>query len=156
MVDLSFTMIMQWINFGLLLFLLYILLYKPLMNFLDSRAKKIASNIDEALNKKEESLKVLQEYKNKVKDIKSEADKIFDEARKQAEVEKSKIVASAQVESRQIIDDAKSEIKREADKARNELKQEVSSLIVSCSEKILEREIKEADHKKFIKSFLNE
>jgi len=156
MVDLSFTMVMQWINFGLLLFLLYILLYKPLMNFLDSRAKKVASDIDEALNKKEESLKVLEQYKEKVKNIQGEADKIFDEARKKAEVEKSKIIEAAQSESRQIINDAKAEIQREATHARNDLKQDISSLVVSCSEKVLEREIKMADHKNFIENFLNE
>ena len=104
---------MQWINFGLLLFLLYILLYKPLMGFLDARAKKIASDIDEAINNKEESLKVLDEYKSKIKDIQSEADHLFSEARKKAEEEKQKIIDAAQNESRTIIEQAKGEIQRD-------------------------------------------
>jgi F-type H+-transporting ATPase subunit b len=155
MVDVSFTMIVQWINFGLLLFLLYILLYKPLMDFLDKRGKKIASNIEEALNNKEESLKMLEDYKSKMRDIQVEADKVFDAVRKKAEEEKHTIMESAHAESRQIIDSAKAEIKREAAKAQTELKAHVSSLIISCSEKVLEREINESDHKKFIEDFLN-
>lgn len=155
MVDVSFTMIVQWINFGLLLFLLYVLLYKPLIDFLDKRGKKIASTIDEALNNKEESLKVLEDYKAKMRDIQVEADKVFDSVRKKAEEEKHSIMESAHTEARQIIDSAKDEINREAAKARTELKTHVSSLIVSCSEKILEREINESDHKRFIEDFLN-
>ena len=154
MVDLSFTIIMQWINFGLLLFLMYILLYKPLMSFLDKRARKISGNIDEALNNKEQSMKVLEEYKVKMKEIQKEADKIFDEARKKAENEKNKILDSAQDDSRQLIDNAKQEIGREAAKAREELKRDFSSLVISCSEKILGREINDEDHSRFMQEFL--
>lgn len=155
MVDFSFTIIMQWLNFGILLFLMYILLYKPLMGFLDARSKKISDDIDEALNNKEESVKVLDSYKKKIKEIQSEADKIFDAARKKAELEKARIIDSAQSESRQIIESAKKEIALETSKARDQLKGEVSSLVMACSEKVLEREINDQDHQKVIQDFLN-
>ena len=41
MVDISLTMILQWLNFALLLFLLTKLLYRPLIGFLDKRRNEI-------------------------------------------------------------------------------------------------------------------
>jgi F-type H+-transporting ATPase subunit b len=155
MVDISFTIVMQWINFGLLLFLMYTLLYKPLMGFLDARSKKIADDLNEALNNKEESLKVLDEYKSRIKDIEAEADKMFADVRKKAEAEKHAIIESARTESKQIIEATKREIELETSKARAQLKQEVASLVIECSEKVLLREINAADHQKVIQDFLN-
>ena len=154
MVDISFTLIMQWINFAILLGLLYVFLYKPLLTFLDKRAKGISSNIEEALNNKEKSLATLEEYQQKIKDIQTEADKMVSDACKGAEKEKNLILESAREESRRVIQSASEEIANEAEKAKHELKKAVSEMVLGCAEKVLEREIKETDHKKFISDFM--
>ncbi len=155
MVDISFTMVMQWINFAILLFILQRVLFRPLMKFLDKRSKSIAGNIEEALDNKEKSLEVLDHYNTKLKGIRVEADKMFEDARKRAEKEKDKIIESAQNESRIIVEAAKSDIETESKKARNQLKSDISSLVVKCTSKILEREVGEEDHKRFIEEFLH-
>ena len=154
MVDISFTMVMQWINFVILLFILHRLLFKPLLRFLDKRSKTIAGHIDEALNNKEKSLEVLREYNEKLRGIRAEADKLFEEAWKRAEHEKMKLIETAQDESRAIVQAAKDDIVRETKKVRDQLKSDISSLVVSCASKVLEREVNEKDHKRFIKEFL--
>ncbi len=154
MVQVDFTIVMQWINFLILVTLLYAFLYKPLLSFLDKRSKSISENIEEALNNKEKSLKTLGEYEEKIKGIESEADRIFGEAKRRAEKEKDRIMDSANTEAKNIIQGAREDIEREVEKARQQLKGDISSLVVSCSSKVLEREISEKDHKKFINDFL--
>jgi len=156
MVQVDFTIVMQWINFGILLFLLYQVLYRPILSFLDKRSKTIATHIEEALNNKEESIELKAVYENKISDIQTEADKIFQEARKTAEKEKARIIESAQTESKNIVHAAKEEINREATKAKKELKDCVCSMVVSCASKVLEREVAEGDHKKFIEEFVQQ
>ena len=147
---------MQWMNFGILLFILYHILFKPLLKFLDKRSQTIAGNIEEAIRCKEKSLEVLNEYNDKQKAIRSEADKVFQEARRRAEDEKAKIMESAHVESRSIVNSAKNEIERETKKAREQLKSDISSLVVDCASKVLEREVNEQDNKKIIQEFLKQ
>ena len=156
MVDVSFTMIMQWFNFGILLFLLHRFLFKPLLAFLDKRSQEIEAEINEAENNKAKSAEVLSGYEQKLKDIQIEADKIIDAARKEAEKEKTRIIEAAQTESKNIILAAQEDIKSEVNKAKAELSAEVSSLVISCASKVLEREVNDHDHKKFIESFLQE
>lgn len=154
MVDVGFTIIMQWVNFGILLFLLYAFGYKPLLAFLDRRSKKIADDIDEALANKEKSMEKLSEYEEKLKDIRHEADALFSEARRKGEDERKKIIESAEVEARNVIQSAREEIAREIDKARAHLKQDISAMVIQCTSKVLEREVNEQDHKKTIEEFL--
>ena len=154
MVDISFTIIMQWINFGILLFILHHVLFKPLLKFLDKRSQSIAGSIEDALNNKEKSLEVLDVYNTQLKGIRTEADKMFEEARTRAENEKKKIIVQAQDESRALVKTAKDDIEREAKKVRDQLTSDISSLAVSCASKILEREVNEKDHKRIIKDFL--
>ncbi|MBU1863126.1 MAG: F0F1 ATP synthase subunit B [Candidatus Omnitrophica bacterium] len=156
MVDISFTIIIQWINFGILLFLMHRFLFKPLLGFLDKRSQTIASHIEVVLDNKEKSLEVLQHYEEKLQGVRSEADSLFAEVRTRAEKERSRILKEAQQESKNIVQAAKDDITREAERAKRELTKSISSLVITCSEKVLEREINEDDHKKFIQHFLKE
>ncbi len=155
MVDAGPTLIMQWLNFGILLFLLYKFLYKPLLSFLDKRAETIKATMEEAVNGKESALKLLEEYKEKIAGIEKEADKIFNDARKKALGEKERIIKSARDEAEKIIAGAKREINLESEKARAELKKEISSMVIMCASKVLEREVKLSDHEKLIEEFIN-
>lgn len=154
MVDVSFTMIMQWFNFGILLFLMHKFLFKPLTSFLDSRAKDIENDINEASDKKQEADKVLAQYEEKMKEIGTEADKIVEEARKEAQKEKSRILEEAQSDAKNIVQKAQKDVLYEVEKAKQELTKTISDLTISCAAKVLEREVSETDHKKFIDSFL--
>ena len=62
MVDISFTMVFQWVNFGVLLFLLTKLLFRPVTEFLDRRTGEISDNLENARRTRRESDDVLENY----------------------------------------------------------------------------------------------
>jgi len=155
MVDISFTIVMQWINFGILLFLLYHLLFKPLLGFLDKRSHTIAEHIAETEQNEARSLDLLKEYEAKLKEIRKEAEKLYDDAHIRGEKERGRIMEEALQSSKNIISAAKDDVIRETEKAKQELTQDVSSLVIDCAAKVLGREIDEKDHRKFIKEFID-
>ncbi len=154
MIEISFTMILQWINFGILLFFLTKVLYKPLMNVLDKRRAMVEGELADAKKKKDEAEEVLREYKQRLDDLRSEGRKIIDDARRQAVLEKDKIIDTASTEAKLIIENARLEIEAHAVEARDEIKRQVADLVVDCASKVIEREVREEDHQKYIEDFI--
>ena len=154
MVDISLTMVMQWLNFGALVIVLYIILYKPLIKFLDARAQQIKNDLDNAQKNKEESETLLSKYEAKIKSIEKEADEFMDNIKRDALKEKNKILQSAKDEADAIMVRAKKELEAEVANAKNELKKQFSSYAVSCAEQIMKKEVSEHDHKALVEKFL--
>ena len=113
--------LLHLLNFAILFFVLYLVLYKPVKNFIDKRKAgyqelddQTKENLDKANALKEEYESKLQEADSEAADIKNkamdeanamaktrtdeakaEAELILEKARKQAEEEKDRIVAEA-------------------------------------------------------------
>jgi len=154
MIEISFTMLLQWINFGVLIFLLTFFLYKPILNALDKRREMIKGQINEAKQKNESADEVLKEYKERLNNLKLEGRKIIDEARREAVIEKDRILDTASAEAKLILENAHLEIDMHAKKVQDELKQNTAGLVVACATQVLEREINETDHQKYIDEFI--
>ncbi|MBN1493637.1 MAG: F0F1 ATP synthase subunit B [Candidatus Omnitrophica bacterium] len=154
MVDISLTMVMQWLNFGVLLVVLYIILYKPLVKFLDARSQQIQNDLDSAQKNKEESETLVSKYEAKIKSVEKEADEFMDNIKRDALIEKNKILKSAQDEADAIMIRTKKELEAEVANAKNELKKQFSSYAVLCAQQIMQKEVSEDDHKELVKKFL--
>ena len=154
MIEISFTMILQWINFGILLFFLSKVLYKPLLNVLDKRRAMVEGEIAEAKKKKDEAQEIFREYQSRLDDLKAEGRKIVEDARRQAVIEKDKILDSASAEAKLIIENSRLEIEAHTLEARDEIKRQVADLVVECASKVIEREVREEDHQKYIEDFI--
>lgn len=61
-----FTVIAQLINFGVLIWLLRRFLYKPVLNAVDAREKKIKSELDEANERQEQAKAELKKHRQQV------------------------------------------------------------------------------------------
>ena len=154
MIELSFTMILQWINFGILLFFLTIVLYKPLMNVLDKRKAMVEGELNDAKKKKEDADEVLREYQERLDNLKLEGRKIIEDARRSAVLEKDKILDTASAEAKLIIENARLEIEAHAQTAQDEIKKQLAEIVVECASKVIEREVRESDHQKYIDDFI--
>jgi len=154
MIEVSFTMLLQWINFGMLIFLLTFFLYKPLMNVLDKRRAMVQGDLEEAKKKKEESEELLRQYQQRLDNLRLEGRKIIDEARKEAAVEKEKMIEAAHHEAKVIVENAHLEVDSHVHQVRDEIKKEAAELIVGCASQVLEREIQKEDHQKYIDEFI--
>lgn len=141
----------QVVNFSILLFVLHRFLYKPFLQILDTRRKKIEESMAQAdaiaRVQKETEEKMAREMKHAQEKAKFIIEKAIDDAQKV----RDGLVKKATDESVRLIERAKKEITAQQDKAMTEIKRETGSIAVAVAEKILGEEIGEEKHARLIK-----
>lgn len=146
----NFTIVLQWINFAILLFLLTKFLYKPLIKLLDDRRDKVKSTIDSAARTKEEADEIFRERRTQLDQVDREAKEIKLQAAKDGLKEREKIVDRAKEDATRIVERARDDILLQEKKARQRLREEAVDLSISVAEKLLEKEIDQADQRRFV------
>lgn len=116
------------INIFILFFALSYLLFNPARDYLEKRRNKIAGDLQNAKENKEEALALKAEYESRLREINKEAEAILDEARKKAKKQEAEIVAEAREEAGRILSRADREIELEKKKALEDVKQEMVSI----------------------------
>ena len=116
------------INIFILFFALSYLLFNPARDYLEKRRNKIAGDLQNATDNKEEALALKAEYESRLREINKEAEQILDEARKKAKKQEAEIVAEAREEAGRILARADREIELEKKKALEDVKQEMVSI----------------------------
>ena len=153
--NVNLTIIMQIVNFGALLAILYLLLWEPLTRFLDERSQSIQDDIESAKNKKAEADKVLREYRETLHDARDEVASLIEEGRRRGEEKEREVIEEARREAGRIKERTEAELRGEVEAARRELRKDFAAVSVSIAEKILTREIKEEDHHAFVEEALH-
>lgn len=139
----------------LIIFLLFKrFLYKPVRKVLDKRKAAIDEQYTVADEAKQSALADKQTYEEKLKNAKSEADEMIKSAAATADRRSAKIIDDAKEKADGIIRQAQSEVELEKKKASDEIKHEIADVSTLLTEKMLEREINENDHREFIDSFI--
>jgi F-type H+-transporting ATPase subunit b len=138
------------------MFILYKLLYKPVLDFLDKRANSIKEQIESTEKAKLEADKNMEETRKILLESKQESMAIRERARQIAKEEKEEIINKAKQEASNIILEAKATIEREVAKAKNELKQEIGLLSVSIAEKIINKSLQEKEHQRLIDEYIKD
>lgn len=116
------------INIFILFFALSYLLFNPARDYLEKRRNKIAGDLQNAKENKEEALALKAEYESRLREINKEAEQILDEARKKAKKQEAEIVAEAREEAGRLLARADREIELEKKKALEDVKQEMVSI----------------------------
>jgi F-type H+-transporting ATPase subunit b len=141
-------LIAQAVNFGILLFILTKLIYKPILNLLDKRKKMIEENVENT-EKIEERLEKIEEEKEKIMAKASEdAMAAVEKAKKEADEEKQKILTNAKKEISSLAERYRSQLQEDKKQMIQEIKEEVATLIVNSSEKIMKKEFGKTDQKR--------
>ncbi len=155
MIKINATLILTVLNFILLIGVLSTILWKPMMKFLDERAKKISDSFKLADENKKRAEELKIERDEIIKSARTKANEIADKAMKVASNESRELIAHAREQAKATIDSAREEIKMEAERIKQDLRKEVASMTVNLASMVLEREIKDDDHKKFINKSLD-
>lgn len=121
-------LVAQFINFGIILFILKKFLYKPVMGMLKTRREEIQKGIHDA-----EKARVLLEEANEkerklLKNAQAEAKKILDETKKQADTLLRETKEETRRESERMISDAKKQIEYETKQAEKRLAGHITDL----------------------------
>ncbi|MDR9502226.1 MAG: F0F1 ATP synthase subunit delta [Desulfurivibrionaceae bacterium] len=90
-----FTISAQILNFLILVWLLKRFLYRPILDALDAREKRVASSLAEAEAKKEEARKERNEFQEKNQTFAKERDGLFRKATEEAQAERQRLLEEA-------------------------------------------------------------
>jgi F-type H+-transporting ATPase subunit b len=93
-----FTIIAQIINFLILLFLLRRFLYRPILNAMDEREKKITLSQREAQRTKQEAQKEVEEYHHLNQEIRAQREHLYAQAEAEAEEQRKTMLRDARHE----------------------------------------------------------
>jgi F-type H+-transporting ATPase subunit b len=149
----NLTLIGQMIAFAVFIWFTMKFVWTPIVKALEDRKAKIAEGLaaaerghhEQELGQKR-AKEIMQQAKAQAAEIVNQAQKraneIIDEARQEARVEGSRLVAAAQAE-----------IEQETNRAREDLRQRVADLAVAAAEKILRKEIDAKAHASLVDSF---
>jgi F-type H+-transporting ATPase subunit b len=123
---------------------------------LDKRAKKIAGDIDAAEHTRREADKVLDEYRERLTEARSQSDEIVQRARQAAETHEHE----AKEHGQELVSDATKRAEREiqaaTQRALDDIRKEVADLTVMATEKVTRKTLDEADQRRLVEQALDE
>ena len=155
MISINATSILTILNFILLVAVLKAILWKPMLKFLEDRARKIEESLLQAEKNRKRALELEAEHDEIIKEARTAASDILDKATANASEEGRKIIAQAKEHAGNLAEAAKKEVRMEAEQIKLDLRKEVAAMSVTLAGKVLEREIKEQDHQDIIKRNLD-
>ena len=130
-------------------------LFKPVKKMLAAREEEVKAIYSNAEKAQSEAEQMRSEYTERLSKAKAEAAEIVGSATRRATVRSKEILRESSQQAAAMMKKAENTIEQERKKAMNELKDEVASLSVMIASKVVERDVKEADHERFIEEFID-
>lgn len=156
MVNLDKSLIIQVINFLLLLVLLYKFLYRPFLAKLGERSAAIKKSLEEARAARAEAQRQQEEHRAKLEAAHAEAQAIREAALREAAEEQQRLLDSARQEAARIVETARAEIAQDVRRAKEELRREVGELAVSVAERLVRRSLRDEDHNRIVQDAIGQ
>lgn len=149
-------LIVNGINFLILLALLYKLGFKPMQNFVESRKKEIADGIENA-KKAEASLAEAKEQSEELLNgARKEAQEIISQAREQAQTQGAALLEKQQEEIARAAEKAKADLSAERDNVLRETKEQAAHLVLAATEKLLREKVDSDTDRAYVEKVLSE
>lgn len=130
-------LIAQAVNFGVLLVVLWLVLYKPVMKTLDERKAKIAQCVIDADEAAKKLAGADEEASKIVHSADQEASALVSSARETANAEKARLLKEAEERAAKIAQDADARAKEAANKMLKESEREIARLAILAAEKTI-------------------
>lgn len=147
--------ILQVVNFLLLLFLLKAFFWKKFVLFLDERSRRVKEEFDKLRAAQEEALRLKNEYESKLGLIEQEAHRRINEAISDGKKINEQMIKKAHENAQDIIESARKNIKYELSKAKEEIKEEIIDLTIKTAEAVIEDRLTEKEDRKIVENFLS-
>jgi F-type H+-transporting ATPase subunit b len=149
-INLDKSLLIQAVNFGLLLLVLWKFLYRPLLAKMDERTQAIRKSLDEAQAARAEAQREREEHAARIQAAHIEAQAIRDTALREAAEEQRRLVEAARVEAARVVESAKAELAQDVRRARQELRREVGDLAVTVAERLIRKSLRDEDHRRIV------
>jgi F-type H+-transporting ATPase subunit b len=155
-INLNVTLLIQVVNFLILIALLSKFLFKPLTRFLAERAEGIEKSLTEARLAREAAAKAQEEYRDQIQSTQREAALLREQAQREVEAERQRLLKESREEAQRLVADGKAQIEAETRRAKVSLRQEVIGLSLLVAERILGRAMTADDQQRLAEQYLRD
>ena len=150
------TALFVLINTLILFFVAKKYLFVPVMNMIQSRQKEIDDMYSAAGQAQDEANAMRDEYAQKLADAQATSERMVKEAVIRGQSREEAIIRQANQEASAILDKAAEDIAQEKKKAINDAKDEISGMAIAIAEKVVGRELSNADQNALVDNFIKE
>lgn len=148
------TLVLQVVNFLILLFALKLVLYEPMVKAIGDRQGRIKRELDEAeaINRQATDLK--QQYEAKLRDAHNEAASIIAAANQEGERRKAELGEEGRREAAFLVEKGRTELTREQQQAVGDLRGRVVELSVDMASRLFRDALTPEQHRALVEQFL--
>lgn len=132
------------------------LAWKPILNLLDERRERIATEFDSIEREKVTNATLRAEYETQLRTIETQARAKIQEAVGEGRKVAGEIHEHARHEARELITRAREEIDIEKDKAEVALKEDMVAMAMAAAEKVIRAKLDDAAHRRLISETIEE
>jgi F-type H+-transporting ATPase subunit b len=150
LINVDKSLIVQVINFVILLVILQRLLYRPFLAKMQERTTAIKTALEQAQAAQAAAARQQEENEARLRAAYAEAAAIREQALREAAEESRKHIETAQAQARKLVEDTKAQLDGEIRRAREELRREVTDLAIGAAEKLVRRTLREDDHRRIV------
>lgn len=142
MVSLNYTLLIQLVNFLLLIFILHLILYKPILSILDKRRERFRDTEEEIMRLTQAIEERMIAYEEKVRTAKMDALEKKAEILKDGALQAKAIIDAAKGQIPVIMEQFHKKMNEEVGEARRILGDQSRKISLEIAEKLLGRSIK--------------
>jgi F-type H+-transporting ATPase subunit b len=146
-------LIAQIFNVVLLVWLLTRYLYRPVLNMLNERTRRVQEGLQDAERVKEQLARAKQDYDAELARARQEAAGILGQAQERAKIQEQEIIAQARQEADHIRSEAREQAMQEREQLLRDLKNQMAELVTMTATRVLGEELK-ANHDRLIEESL--
>jgi F-type H+-transporting ATPase subunit b len=154
LISVNTSLILQVVNFLILLILLQRFLYRPLVTMLETRSATIQQRLAEAQAAREEAQRQLAEFEAKLQASQAEAQAARERALREAAETRERLMAEARREADRLLQGAQAQIAQEVRRAKGELQAEVGALATQIAERLIRKSLRDEDHQRIVQEAL--
>jgi len=141
-IELNWTIWIQFANFFVLLAVLNVILYKPLREVMKRREETVSGGHDRAQELEGQINEKMSRYQEQLQEARARGSEERANLRKAALQEEGTILGAAQEEASRHLQGIKGQVAAEAETAREALKAETDALASQIASRVLGRELK--------------
>ncbi len=147
-------LIAQLINFGILLLILRLFLFKPVLRIIDERKRRIEEGLNRAEQAAEQASASQEEARRVIDEARTEGRDIVARAQQTADRLRAELEERARADAEQIVTRAREEIQSERDLAIQQLRSEFTDLTITAAERVIGQSLDRDAHQRLIDEVL--
>jgi F-type H+-transporting ATPase subunit b len=149
-------MIWTLLAFGISLFILKRAAFPRIAEALDKRRRAIEEAIDSSERTRLEADKLLEDYRERLKEAREQAEDIVARAQRASESLQEETKVEARQRREELMEATRRDIEAETRRALDEIRKEVATLTVLATEKVTRKSLDDDDHRRLVEEALEE